>query len=278
MQKFLARPILHLSATLDTFNLLRLCVTSHALTVLQALKCMSLRKLYIAVVLVCALSMAVTGCHRPRRQQDRVVLQSSEVRVGRIIALDSAALRLKVQGEGETVIPIAEIDSVIGQNFKTRFVSLSTGIMGFKYYSPFLAELDRLVAMPLQLRWGKLHHQRWAHAWQFSVLPQRDFTVTKFGYAYQFYAYHKYTAPFNAYLALMPELNNVRYNNKLFLTFSTSLGASYLLKNKVRIWSELVYQRPLWNINRQSSVGLVVGVRLHREFSKYYRTINARFQ
>jgi hypothetical protein len=239
---------------------------------------MPLRNLHIAAMLLLTLSVALTACHRPRRQQDRVVLQSSDVTVGRIIAVDSAALRLKVRGEGETVIPFAEIDSVTGQNFKTRFVALSTGIMSFRYYSPFLAEQDALFAMPLQLRWGKLHHQRWAHAWQFSVLPQKDFTVTKFGYAYQFYAYHKYTAPFNVYFALMPELNAVRYNNTPFMTFSTSVGASYLLKNKVRIWSELVYQRPLWNINRRSSVGLVVGMRFHREFSKYYRNINARLK
>jgi hypothetical protein len=211
-----------------------------------------------------------------KKQPDKVVLQNTETRTGKVTDFQGDMLRLRLADKSEILIPYSDIDTIMGLSHRTRFFSTAIGAINFKYYSPFLLENTSAKGAQFQFRYGKFRSARWARFVQVGIIPQKDFTVTKLGLGLQYYAIKRHYNRLNGYVGCTPELNFVRYNMTPFVTLSTHIGTSYMTHKGLRFFSELTWQKPIFNIGNERSWGLQIGIRLNREFLNYYQNMNEK--
>lgn len=218
--------------------------------------------------------MSIFPLYGQNNSTDKIILKSTETYIGKILKIENNSIRIERKTKEEILVPFDKIDTITGTNYKTRFIGFSTGFANYKYYSPFLASNSSITGIPFQFRFGKLKRKKWSRFSQFTLLPQRNFTAFKYGYGMHFYVFKKYYDPFNLYFGFVPELNVVRYNNAPFVSFTLQSGASWLIKNKIRVFSEVCFQRSIMNMNNSTGVSINAGIRLNREFLKYYKELN----
>jgi hypothetical protein len=211
-----------------------------------------------------------------KKQPDKVLLQNTETRTGKVIDFQGDMLRLRLADKSEILIPYSDIDTIMGLSHRIRFFSTAIGAINFKYYSPFLLENTSAKGAQFQFRYGKFQSARWARVAQLCIIPQKDFMVTKLGLGLQYYAIKRHYNRLNGYIGCVPEINFVRYNMNPFVTLSTHIGSSYMTHKGLRFFSELTWQKPISNIGKERSWGLQIGLRLNREFLNYYQNMNEK--
>ena len=213
-----------------------------------------------------------------RRLPDQVILLNGEVETGKVIKSDSIQISLQKQDFSEKIIQWDHIEKIAGLSYSTFFISPSIGLQQVNYFSTFLYDNVSSGGMNFQLKIGRMKRMRHASYFQITKIPVQPYNITKVGYGYNYYLFNDYIRQWSTYAGGVFEMTSVKTNANGFFNYDLHLGFEYLSKWDIRFFSEISYQKTIFNINNGNGVAFNAGMRFSREYKSYYKKLNTTRQ
>jgi hypothetical protein len=221
----------------------------------------------------------LSGCVNYKRLvTDEVILKDQNSQTGTIIKCDSSSLTLRKMDESKSIIPWSDIDTIVGKKLKTAWIGSNIGYHSVPYFSVFRNEKMRGKAMGFQYKIGMAYRGTKLLYLQLTFIGATPYSITKFGFGYQYYLGQSTYAKKNAFF-VGGEFNmmNAKYNKGGQATLEPFTGFERKLAEHVRMHVKLQLQFNIANKNDESGVNLSVGFHFMRKnFKKRYDFLNTK--
>lgn len=216
--------------------------------------------------------------HAQRKENDLLLLKNGNETAGKINSITDSFVDLSLRRGGKQRISTQEVKLI--KPLRSSLLSLNVGF-GYSYYQMYSLFYYKSVernALRFEVSLLKLKKQKIGNEIVFQKLFMYPFSAAKYGYAYRYYIWNNYISNKNAFLTGGGNLNFAKENKAAFVNIEWGAGAEYFIQNKYRMYSRLLFQRNIYNINKRLSVHFSVGLRIGKEYSLIYRKFNSKLQ
>ncbi|CAN5571411.1 hypothetical protein BH10BAC1_BH10BAC1_13300 [soil metagenome] len=232
---------------------------------------------FIYLLFLVSLFSSCTNYNYRKLLTDEVVLKDGNSQTGTIVSCDSSNLKIKKIDESISIIPWTTIDTVQGKKLKTIFFGADVGIYKVPYFSVFRNESITPTQVGAQYKLGYALRGTKLYYFHLTVIPAKPYSITKFGFGYQYYMGQTTYLKKNAfYVGVEANLMGVQYNNGPQFTFEPFTGYERKCSDRIRMHAKLGLQLNFSSKNNQTGINFTIGAHfMNRNFSKYYKTLNA---
>ncbi len=223
---------------------------------------------------ICLLILFVESAFAQKRSRDLLVLKNGNTVAGKVIKSDSLNLTLRRADRSTEKYSWQAVDSVRGLALRGFFFSPMLGFTHINYWSTLLYKPIKDNAVSYTYRLGGLVSGHWSRWAQLSFVHSRPFKSQRLGVGFSYYFPFEYIEPLCFYAGADANITFVT-DNRSFFSMGLHPGVEYWHSKGSRFFVEMDFQRAIFNINQDASFTLRGGVRLSKELSRFYNSVNA---
>ena len=140
----------------------------------------------------------------------------------------------------------------------------------YLYFSPGVNSSG----MFLGARLGYMKRKRLSTYLQFLEMPVKPYNIFKTSLGFNYHIIKDYTQSATLYIGGRFEMNNVTQNSKPFFNYAMQWGFEFMTKNRNRFFTELSFQKTIFNVHNGSGIHFTLGIRFGKEYKPFYKRLN----